>query len=176
MQILPRPTQLALGRIQIDSQLLGNLFVLVPFDYIHVEHHSISFGQLRNGSRQFFSSEIQFLERFQVCRGCMDLIHIELKSVFLVPAVVRNRGVDNDSPQPTFETVVFAERLDVAEHLDPRLLQNVFRIGPTVRVPERHGKHHGAEARVHLPLRAGLAPLARFNEVDVSRFHESGGK
>ena len=106
----------------------------------------------------------------------MDLIHIELKSVFLVPAVVRNRGVDDDSPQPTFETDVFAERVDVAENLDPRLLQNVFRIGPSIRVTERYGKHHGAKARVHLPLRTGLAPLARFNEVDVSRFHESGGK
>ena len=96
--------------------------------------------------------------------------------MFLVPAVVGNRGIDDDSPQPTFETVVLAERLDVAEHLDPGLLQNIFRIGPSIRVTERYGKHHGAKARVHLPLRTGLAPLARFNEVDVSRFHGSGGQ
>ena len=47
----------------------------------------------------------------------------------LVPAVARNRGVD-DSPQPTFETVVLTERLDVAEHLDPGLFKNVFRVSP----------------------------------------------
>ena len=106
----------------------------------------------------------------------MDLIHIELKSVFLVPAVVRNRGIDDDSPQPTFETIVLTERIDVAEDLDPSLLQNVFRVGPSIRVTERHSKHHGTEARVHLPLRIGLAPLARFNEVDVSRLHGLGGR